>query len=84
MATSTVPTPPDEATANKDDWLEFKDLYEGWVARATDDELLAEMAALPVNGRPLSPSEAWRYHQCELRRRSPRSQRSTPAASKKG
>lgn len=77
----TKPTVPD-SEASKEDWEEFKDLYDDWVAKATDEELLAEMAALPSEGRPFSPSEAWRYHQCELRRRRPSSLRSTPVARK--
>lgn len=67
---ATAPKLPDD-TATKDDWTEFRALYEGWVAKATDADLLAEMAALPVEGRPLSPAEAWMYHQCEQRRRRP-------------
>lgn len=68
-----APKPPDPATATKDDWVEYQAIYLGWVESATDEELLAEMAALPVAGRPLSPSEKWRYHQCEVRRRRPAS-----------
>lgn len=71
---ASAPKMPDPA-ASKDDWQEFQSLYEGWVAKATDDDLLAEMAALPTDGRPLSPAEAWMYHQCELRRRRPTNQR---------
>lgn len=76
------PTPPgDDATV--EDWHEFKDLYLDWVASATDGELVAEMVGLPVDGRPLSPSEAWRFFECEQRRKRPR--RDAPrTAAKKG
>jgi len=73
-----APTPPDEHTATKEDWQGFQDEYAGWVHGATDDELLAEMTGIPEDGRPLTPSEAWRYHQCELRRRLPSAKRSQP------
>lgn len=66
-----VPTPPDHATATKEDWQQFQQSYLGWLETAADEDIVADMAALPVDGRPLSPSEAWRYHQCELRRRRP-------------
>lgn len=79
----TAPKLPDEATAAKEDWEEFQQVYAGWVDKATDDELVAEMAALPVDGRPFSPAEAWMYHQCELRRRRPTNQRAA-AGRKKG
>ncbi|MFD2763934.1 hypothetical protein [Micromonospora eburnea] len=79
----TAPKLPDQATADVDDWEQFQQVYAGWVERATDDELLAEMAALPVDGRPLSPAEAWMYHQCELRRRRPTNQRAA-AGRKRG
>lgn len=68
-----APKLPDEATATKEDWKDFQQEYAGWVERATDEDLLAEMAAVPEAGRPLSPAEAWMYHQCELRRRRPTS-----------
>ena len=66
-----VPAPPDQATATKEDWEEFQGVYLGWLETADDAEILAEMVAIPVEGRPLSPSEAWRFHQCEIRRRRP-------------
>ena len=65
-----APALPGES-ADKEDWEEFRQVYAGWVEKATDGDLLAEMAALPEAGRPLSPAEAWMYHQCELRRRRP-------------
>jgi hypothetical protein len=81
--TSGAPAVPDTNKATVEDWDEFKGLYETWVAKASDEQLLAEMAWLPEDGRPFSPSEAWMYHQCELRRRSPQSGRSAPAADKR-
>jgi len=60
---------PDAATT--EEWLDFKGIYSTWLETATDEEIVAEMVAIPVEGRPLSPSEAWRFHQCELRRRRP-------------
>lgn len=72
---SAAPKPPDPTTAQVDDWHEYQQVYLGWVEKATDEELVAEMAGLPVEGRPFSPSEAWRYHQCELRRRQPSTKR---------
>ncbi len=71
-----VPAPPDDYIgtkgATKEDWEEFQGFYLSWLETAPDEEILAEMTVIPVEGRPLSPSEAWRYHQCELRRRRPR------------
>ena len=71
-----VPTPPDDYLgtkgATKQDWEEFQQLYLGWLETAADEEIVEEMKALPEDGRPFSPSEAWRFHQCELRRRQPR------------
>lgn len=63
---------PDDATV--EEWLDFKGIYSTWLEKATDDEILAEMVAIPEEGRPLSPSEAWRFHECELRRRQPSKQ----------
>lgn len=71
----TAPKMPDQATATKEDWEDFQGEYAGWVEKATDEDLVAEMAALPEAGRPLSPAEAWMYHECELRRRRPTNQR---------
>lgn len=79
---SSAPEMPDD-TATKEDWQEYQDLYADWVARATDEDLVAEMAWLPEDGRQLSPAEAWMYHQCELRRRRPSSLRSAPVAARK-
>lgn len=71
-----APTPPDDYLgtkgATKEEWEEFKGLYLNWLASAPDDEIVDEMKALPEEGRPFSPSEAWRFFQCELRRRQPR------------
>ncbi|HZN76390.1 MAG TPA: hypothetical protein VFC00_32585 [Micromonosporaceae bacterium] len=68
-----VPTPPDDYLgtrgASKEDWEQFQQVYQGWLESATDEEIVTEMIALPEEGRPFSPSEAWRFFQCELRRR---------------
>lgn len=69
---ATKPTPPD-IDGTVDDWHEFKDLYAGWLQTASDEEILAEMAALGEVEGPLSPSERWRFHECEQRRKQPRS-----------
>ncbi len=78
-----APAMPDQDTATKEDWQDFQHEYAGWVERAGDDELKAEMAWLPEDGRPLSPAEAWMYHECEKRRRRPTDQRAA-AGRKKG
>ena len=68
-----APTPPDDPygtkDATKEEWLEFKQSYTKWLESTSDEEIVEEMKAIPVEGRPLSPSEAWRFHECELRRR---------------
>jgi hypothetical protein len=74
MPAAPAPPGPD---ADKEAWVEYQGVYSDWVEKASDDDLVAEMAALPVEGRPLSPSEAWRFHQCELRRRRPTKTRKT-------
>lgn len=66
------PAPHDQDTATVEEWLDFKGIYLTWLETATDEEIVAEMIAIPEEGRPLSPSEAWRFHECELRRRQPR------------
>jgi len=70
---SAAPAPPDDHNgtkgATKEDWEDFKQSYTKWLESTTDDEIVEEMKAIPEEGRPLSPSEAWRFHQCELRRR---------------
>lgn len=78
-----APPMPDQATATKEDWLAFQDEYAGWVEKATDGDLLAEMAWLPEEGRSFSPAEAWMYHECEKRRRRPTDQQAA-AGRKKG
>ncbi|HTE68925.1 MAG TPA: hypothetical protein VK942_09250 [Actinomycetes bacterium] len=71
MTATAAPKPPDPTTAEVEDWEDYKSVYAAWLDKATDEDLLAEMVALPVEGAPFTPSEAWRYHQCELRRRQP-------------
>lgn len=73
MAAAPIPpdTPEGTTGATTEDWLDFKAQYSAWLETATDEEILAEMVAIPEEGRPLSPSEAWRSYQCELRRRQP-------------
>lgn len=78
-----APQMPDQATATKEDWLDFRDEYAGWVEKATDGDLLAEMAWLPEEGLSFSPAEAWMYHECEKRRRRPIDQQAA-AGRKKG
>jgi hypothetical protein len=72
---------PDDATT--EDWLDFKGIYSTWLETATDEEIIAEMVAIPVEDRPLSPSEAWRFHECELRRRQPKKTAAKKTAAKK-
>ncbi|MGH3735839.1 MAG: hypothetical protein ACRDT6_09500 [Micromonosporaceae bacterium] len=80
---ATAPQPPDPATATVDDWNDYKGVYADWVDKATDADLLVEMAGLPVDGQPFTLSQAWRYHQCELRRRQP-PKKSTRTGTEKG
>jgi len=83
-----APTPPDDYNgtkgATKEDWLEFKQSYTKWLESTSDDEIVEEMKAIPVEGRPLSVSEAWRFHECELRRRNLPRQTATKKISAKG
>lgn len=68
---ASAPAPPDTLTASTDDWHDFKGIYATWLETATDAEILAEIKALGDVEGPLSPSEAWRHQQCDVRRRRP-------------
>jgi len=70
------PAPYDQDTATVEEWHDYQGIYSTWLESATDEEIVAEMVAIPEEGRPLSPSEAWRFHQCELRRRRPATKKS--------
>jgi len=79
---ASAPASPDVLTASVEEWLDFKGIYATWLETATDEEILAEIKALGDVEGPLSPSEAWRHQECDLRRRRPSTSKAKPTKAK--
>jgi len=79
---ASAPAPPDQITASIEDWQDFKGIWASWLETATDEDILAEIKALGDVEGPLSPNEAWRHQECDLRRRRPSTSKAKPTKAK--
>ena len=76
------PAPYDQDTATVEEWHDFQGIYSTWLETATDEDILSEIKALGDVEGPLSPNEAWRHQECDLRRRRPSTSKAKPTKAK--